>query len=211
MQARHLSLVLPPVGGILLWSLLAALGLPAFATIAGGAVFLAIYVYLARRLTASEQRSKHTEDVAKAVESVGRSRRLAIFDPSNELLAQWYFEFRLEEEVLRCLRYQEEAAILVIHPPGSTRVSELGTAEAAGNTLRGVRQTDLVGNLDEGFALCLVHCDRQNGELVANRLLYKLGDGWQFGIATIPEDAKTGKQALEVAQARLKGAEYSAA
>ena len=211
MRTQQISLALPPVGAVLLWVALAAAGLPALATMAGVVVLLAAYGRLALSLVSAQQRNEQLTDAARAGDAAGRARRLAIIDPSNDLLARWYFELRVEGEALRCLRYEEQVALVVLHHSQARPLSALAAQEAAGMALRGVRETDLVGSLEDGFGLCLIHCDRAHAEQVASRLVSRLGLGWQAGIAVIPEDEQSGKPALLLARERLEAANRLAA
>jgi hypothetical protein len=211
MRNEHLILALPPVAAILLLTALAAAGLPALATMLGVIVLVVGYGRLTLSYLATRQRNEQLTDASRAGDAASRARRLAIVDARNDLLAQWYFELRIEEEALRCLRYEEQVSLVVLHYSDQKPLTTLAAQEAAGVALRGVRETDLVGSLEDGFCLCLIHCDRHQAQQVTRRMVSRLGEGWRAGIAVIPEDESSGKQALLQARDRLKTASYVAA
>jgi GGDEF domain-containing protein len=209
MRNKHLILALPPAGAIALLTGVAAAGLPVLATLASVIVLLAGYGRLALGYAAMQERNEQVADASRASDAAARARRLAIVDARTDLLAQWYFELRIEEEALRCQRYEEQASLVVLHYEDEKPLTTLAAQEAAGAALRGVRETDLVGSLEDGFCLCLLHCDSHQAQQVTRRIVSRLGEGWRAGIAIIPEDNSSGKQAILVARERLKTASYA--
>jgi GGDEF domain-containing protein len=138
-----------------------------------------------------------------------RGRRLAIYNPSTGLLAQWYFELRLDEELARAKRY--ELPLVVLTLTGSRSDSESGEGpfgRGADETSRVasavVRRTDLVGSIGfYEYAICLLHCNRAGAVPFIRRLMEALGDGdWRLGLAVYPDDDYSSKELLELADMR---------
>lgn len=145
----------------------------------------------------------------RIVQEVERGRRLAIYDPSSGLLAQWYFELRLIEETMRAKRYGLSLVVLTVtgsFAASDDEVSALGgnRTELSSIALRSVRQTDLVGSRGfSAFTICLTHCERAGAAPVVRRLMEALGDGdWQIGMAVYPDDDCQGRELIDLAGRR---------
>jgi GGDEF domain-containing protein len=143
------------------------------------------------------------------VQEAERGRRLAIYDPSSNVLAQWYFELRLLEECLRAQRYDLPLVVLTLQGSLASKDDEVnalgfGRSEASRIAASSIRRTDFVGSLGfSGFAICLIHCDRRGAAPVIKRLMNGLGEGdWQLGIAVHPDDGLEGKELIQLAMGR---------
>lgn len=172
---------------------------------AGGALLLTshgltVFAVLRKRAPDSPQRM---------VQEAERGRRLAIYDPSSGVLAQWYFELRLLEETLRAKRYGLPMVVLTVDGSSAATDDEVGAfgggrKEASLIAANLVRGTDFVGSIGfSGFAVCLIHCDRKHAVPVIRRLMEGLGEGaWRIGMAVYPDDECEGKELIEVATRR---------
>jgi GGDEF domain-containing protein len=174
-------------------------------SILGVALLLVSQGLLVSRLRGS--RSSVTDQ--RMSQEAERGRRLAIYNPSTGLLAQWYFELRVEEETARAKRYGLPLVILTVTGSaagGSSEANPFGRTanESSSIANQAVRRTDLVGSIGfSEFAICLVHCDRAGAVPVIRRLMDSLGEGdWRLGIAVFPDDECTGKELIQLATRR---------
>jgi GGDEF domain-containing protein len=175
-----------------------------------GAVFAGLLLITSQGLLVAKVRRKRpTVDTQRMSQEAERGRRLAIYNPSTGLLAQWYFELRLDEEIARAKRY--ELPLVVLTLTGSQSEAESGEGpfgRGATETSRiassVVRRTDLVGSVGfSEYAICLIHCDRAGAAPFVRRLMEALGDGdWRLGLAVYPDDDRPGKELLELASMR---------
>jgi diguanylate cyclase (GGDEF)-like protein len=142
---------------------------------------------------------------------VRTNRRLAIYDPASGLYNRWYLELRLQEEFLRCKRFDLSMAVICVRLR-SVNLAALSqdswggvASEVAYSLGKGVRAVDITGSLGPGeFAICLVHCDRAGAEAAASRVLQQVrGHDAEVGIAVHPDDECDGKALIELAHARL--------
>jgi GGDEF domain-containing protein len=176
-----------------------------------GTVFGALFLVAGEILLAAKLRRKTpaASDTQRISQEADRGRRLAIYNPSTGLLAQWYFELRLDEELARAKRY--ELPLVVLTLSGSKSEAESGEGPfgpGANETSRiasaVVRRTDLVGSIGfSEYAICLLHCNRAGAVPFIRRLMEALGDGdWRLGLAVYPDDDYSGKELLELADMR---------
>jgi GGDEF domain-containing protein len=174
-------------------------------------VFGALFLVAGQILLAAKLRRKApaAADTKRINQEADRGRRLAIYNPSTGLLAQWYFELRLDEELARAKRY--ELPLVVLTLTGSRSDSESGEGpfgRGADETSRVasavVRRTDLIGSIGfSEYAICLLHCNRSGAVPFIRRLMETLGDGdWRLGLAVYPDDDYSGKELLELADMR---------
>lgn len=194
------------VAAVAVWAALAlVLDQSMVAAAVGGALLLAGQGVSLRRDLAK----RPGKEAQRMTQEADRGRRLAIYNPATGLLAQWYFELRVDEEAARARRYGLSLVILTLagtQADDSIERNPLGrgTDQTAAAVSRSVRGTDLVGTV--GFselAICLVHCDRAGAIPVIRRLMDVLGAGdWRLGIAVYPDDDFSGKDLIQVAQAR---------
>jgi len=176
------------------------------ASAAGVAVLLAGLVLIAGRVL----RKPRTRDQEDVVQKAERDPSLAIRNPVTGLLAQWYLEFRLDEEVARARRYGLPLVVLTLEGssqkvPKETRSSGLGESEVVRALTSAVRRTDLLASMGGSqFAICLLHCNRAGALPVIRRLMNALDDAdWRIGIAVYPDDDYAGRDLISVANSRL--------
>jgi GGDEF domain-containing protein len=129
-----------------------------------------------------------------------------LLDWNNGWYQKWYFMLRLEEEVLRSIRYHHPFAVLSItletkpHDKAGRQELDKLLAELA---FDGFRETDIQGvlNLDE-LAVILPETDRAGAEIVSDRLAGRLAPfAPRLGVALFPSDGGTAEELLEHAQA----------
>ncbi len=133
-----------------------------------------------------------------------RSQLLTFLDFDANWYKSWYFDLRLEEEVQRCLRYNQSAAVISISfvapvdERGQKQLRELLGWLANAK----LRSTDILGILADGeLAVLLPHADRAGATVVVGRLLGGLVDyAPQSGIAVCPEDGGSAEQILSRAR-----------
>ncbi len=178
---------------------------PIHGFVVGLALFLATQVITIR----FPRYKKQTGDNQRMVQEAERGRRLAIYHPATGLLAQWYFELRVDEETTRAKRYGPPLVVLTLEGSQAEEVGESnpfgsGTNETSRIVTGAVRSTDLVGTIGyTGLAICLVHCDRAGAIPVIRRMMAALGEGdWRLGIAVYPDDDVAGKDLIAVAAQR---------
>jgi GGDEF domain-containing protein len=138
------------------------------------------------------------------------NRRLALYDTSSGLYNRWYLELRLQEEFLRCNRYDLSMAVVCMKL-GQVGLAAISTdswgglaSELARTMARSVRAVDITAALGPlEFAICLVHCDRAGAEVAIDRVLRELdGRPADVGLAVYPEDNCDGKALIELARRR---------
>ncbi len=139
-------------------------------------------------------------------------RRLNIYDQASGLYNRAYLELRLQEEFLRCNRYELAAALVTIKL-GAVKLTAFSSdtwgalaadlARTMANTVRTVDTTAALAPLE--FAICLVHCDREGANKAIDRLLREL-DGHEVtvGLAVYPEDGSDARAMIEMARQRAR-------
>ncbi len=146
--------------------------------------------------------------------AVGPHRRdlHAIYDVATTWYLGWYFDLRLEEELVRAERHHIDASLLTLRVlddiggPLSPERTELNNrlAEAAAAKLR---RTDIPGILDDQqYAVLLPHTNKERAIVVAERLLkamrpYRV----VVGVAAFPEDGASPKELLAAAERQALG------
>jgi GGDEF domain-containing protein len=176
------------------------------ASAAGAVLLLAgLMLIVWRRL--KKPPKKHLKALVREAE---RDLKQALYDPVTGLLAQWYLELRLDEEVARARRYGLPLVVFTLDgSSGKTskgkKSSAFGESEVIRAVTNSVRKTDLVASVGSSqFAACLLHCNRTGAMRVIRRLMEELGDGdWRLGIAVFPDDDYAGKDLINVANSRL--------
>ena len=194
------------ISGIAAWGGLTLLyEAPIQGFVMGMALLLASQV----AVLSERNRGKPLGETQRIAQEAERGRRLAIYHPSSGLLAQWYFELRLDEETARAKRYGLPLVVLTLkgsfdgalRPVNSPSQS---TNEASRAVYAAVRRTDLVGSI--GFselAICLVHCDRAGAAPVIRRMMASLEeDNWRLGIAVYPDDDLPSRDLIALADRR---------
>ncbi len=145
----------------------------------------------------------------RPLDTIHRPNFQAIYDLATTLYLGWYFDLRLEEELVRAERYGIDASLLTLRVlddvggPLSPERQELNNrlAEVAAAKLR---QTDIPGILDDlRYAVLLPHTNKERAATVAERLLkamrpYRLA----LGVAAFPEDGASPKELLAAAEAQ---------
>jgi hypothetical protein len=103
------------------------------------------------------------------------------FEEGSRLLTQNAFELVLDGELKRAVRSQNYLTLVVLAAQrewdGLEVSADRGTvAEVAGLVTREVRDTDLVGQTDEGtLSLVLIDADYDNSTKVIERLMSRIG------------------------------------
>lgn len=145
----------------------------------------------------------------RMIQEAERGRKLAIYNPSTGLLAQWYLELRLEEEAARGKRYGIPFVVLTLEGSPEKATDErnslgYGAGQAVSAVTSSVRRTDLVGTIGfSQFAVCLIQCDRAGAVPLIRRMMDALGEGdWRLGMAVYPDDDYAGRDLIKVASQR---------
>jgi GGDEF domain-containing protein len=130
-----------------------------------------------------------------------------IFDPTSGVLANHYFEMRLEEEATRCARYGHSMSIVVLKPLMKGKMPEnwrIASASAAQRCAAVVRSVDLVSVLAPfEFGFCLIEADRDAAEIVRERLVQALPEySCLAGIAVYPEESLSASELIRAARQR---------
>ncbi len=169
-------------------------------------------IFLSLLLSAIDRsRSRQPQDlVAQGEKLAQHGRKLAIFDPIHGVLAHWYFELRLEEEVRRSRRYEQPMAILTMRRTSDALGSADRGAEPALTdslvriAIANARTTDLVGMLDfNSLAICLTETDHLGAFSLLKRMMTELGEvDCQVGIAISPQDEGDGAELVRLAEKR---------
>jgi GGDEF domain-containing protein len=174
-----------------------------------GAVGAAVFLLAAQAVLITSRRQETSrEDRERILHEAERGRKLAIYDPSTGLLAQWYFELRLDEELARGNRYGLPLVVITLEGEAANSESAgtggFGAGTVASAVAGAVRRTDLVSTIGfSQFAICLVHCNRAGAVPMIRRLMTVLGDGeWRIGIAVHPDDDCSAKELLSLATRR---------
>jgi hypothetical protein len=122
------------------------------------------------------------------------SKVASLLDTSTGWYKQWYMNLRLEEEVIRALRYGRNLSLISItlcREGGSANrnLPELLTAIASQN----LRASDLPGLGDRNeYLILLPETDHQGASIVAGRITERLADfSPVFGIAVLPHNGKS--------------------
>jgi diguanylate cyclase (GGDEF)-like protein/PAS domain S-box-containing protein len=119
------------------------------------------------------------QDISERKRLEEHLRHLADHDPLTGLRNRRLFEHDLRQQVARCQRYGEQAAVMVVdldefkaindqhgHKVGDDALKAIATAMT-----RRLRETDLVARLGgDEFAVLLPHADEQGAALVADGL-----------------------------------------
>ncbi|HEY7269138.1 MAG TPA: diguanylate cyclase [Dehalococcoidia bacterium] len=175
-----------------------------------GAALLATWLTFAEDLSSDARTTNDNLLTQLGLEGRG-NRRMAIYDSTSGLYNRWYLELRLQEEFLRCKRYNVSMAVIVIRL-GSLDLADLSTdswagvaAKLAHTMAQSVRAVDITAALAPlEFAICLVHCDREGATRAVERMLSDLhGHPAEVGLAVYPEDQCDGKALIELARGRL--------
>lgn len=124
-------------------------------------------------------------------------RLVSLVDLGTGWYENWYFNLRLDEEILRAMRYGRALSLVgisIAHPGGrlSSERSRLH-ARLADVAYNGLRATDIAGNLGNfTYAVALTETDRAGAEVVAARLQASFKEfGGSATVASFPEDGET--------------------
>ena len=92
-------------------------------------------------------------------------------DAGTGALLSGFFEYVVDWEIKRSLRYQNFATLLVLEPDRKPRYSEtLGTLVSL--IRKNLRDTDIVGRLNDGkFGVLLLHADLDGAYITASRIV----------------------------------------
>jgi diguanylate cyclase (GGDEF)-like protein/PAS domain S-box-containing protein len=157
------------------------------------------------------------QDISERKRLEEHLRHLADHDPLTGLRNRRLFEHDLRQQVARCQRYGEQAALMVVdldrfkaindrygHKVGDDTLQAIATA-----LTRRLRETDLVARLGgDEFAVLLPHADEQGAVLVADGLVRTIaacsidvGDAvvhpaGSVGVAMIDQQTTSAEQAL---------------
>ena len=129
---------------------------------------------------------------------------LPIFDSSG-WYADWYFEYRLEEEVARAERYGMTFTVLYILIDGESSSATDRRRNALGSLLAdGFRRSDLPARLSENeFAVILPNTDTRGAMSVQERLHQFLDEFHPaVGLANYPQDSREEGDLLTLAAHR---------
>jgi hypothetical protein len=146
------------------------------------------------------------------------ARQSAIRVEDTELYRRWYLEFRIKQEAERCSVYDTSMAVVVIRL-GSTDLAAWSgnfwatqSSSATLHLLKFVRGTDICAPLGPlEFAILLVECGRDGGELAAARIAELLeADKCEVGVAALPEDKCEPLALIELARGRLRARRVAA-
>jgi two-component system cell cycle response regulator len=127
--------------------------------------------------------------VAKAAREAQAGRRLAIYDRETGLLAYWYFEQRLDEEIKRAVRYERSLTVLFAEvPPGEFFRNQ---DQVVLWLKKNLRSSDLATHLGDGrFLVLLTETSFKGGIRLASRLRLEFPE-LQVGIAMCPAEGTT--------------------
>jgi GGDEF domain-containing protein len=196
------------------WALFAvdALGAPLAAIIALAA--LAAEAMLTRRVffeLASQPVGRNAERIA-ALLGRNDSKRHAIREETTGLYNRWYLEKRIEQEAMRCERYDHSMAVLVLRA-GVVDLADFSmdgwqaqSAATAERCVKVVRNVDLSAFLAPfEFAICLVQCDHPGAERALARLREELSEfAVDAGIAVYPSDGCEPLALIDLARVRSR-------
>ncbi|HLF78300.1 MAG TPA: hypothetical protein VJB57_12510 [Dehalococcoidia bacterium] len=195
------------------WLALDVVVLPVAAV--AGLVVLGLEAFLWRQLDEpADGPPKNSRSADRVVELIGRneSRRHAIREERTGLYNRWYLEMRVEQEALRCDRYDHSMTVIVVRA-GGIHLSEFSmdswqeeSATAAERCLKVVRNIDLSSFLAPfEFAICLIQCDRTGAEQALTRLRDELSEyALDAGVAVYPEDGCEPLALIDLARVRSR-------
>jgi hypothetical protein len=124
-------------------------------------------------------------------------RLVSLVDLGTGWYENWYFNLRLDEEIMRAVRYGRDLSLVGINigRPGGRLSGERSRLHArlADIAYNGLRATDIPGNLGSfTYAVALTETDRGGAEVVAIRLREALADFLPVvAVACFPEDGET--------------------
>jgi GGDEF domain-containing protein len=174
-----------------------------------GLQYLVVRVNFREPIVLEEKHERLVNQVQAQIEGV---RRTAMYDSTLGLYQRWYLETRLKQECARCRRYGLSLAVVVVKF-NRTDMSDFPldawqteATQAAYVTSRTVRNVDLAAIVaDMEFAVSLVHCDREGGEVAMNRLALALkSHDCEMGMAVFPDDDLEPSELIELARHRVK-------
>jgi hypothetical protein len=120
-----------------------------------------------------------------------------IFDLGTTWYQRWYFDLRLEEELIRAKRHDFPVSVIVITlmkepggPLSPERMDFNNRLSAIKDTK--LRRTDIPAVLSErAYAICLPHTDKKRCQVVVDRISRTLkGYRYMLGVAEFPGDAE---------------------
>lgn len=126
--------------------------------------------------------------------------RLAIYDRETGLYAYWYFNLRLEEEMVRSRRYGQRFVLLLLEAM-SARLG-LGEERVLFDAMNeSFRESDLVAHLGNlRFLALLTNTDQASAPSVLRRLRERLGqDTIQMRVASYPDGGEDWASLLRAA------------
>jgi GGDEF domain-containing protein len=142
----------------------------------------------------------------------GEPRRHAIRDESTGLFNRWYLEQRIEQEALRCDRYDHSMAVIVLRA-GIVDLAEFSldqwqsqSAVTADRCIKVVRNIDLSAFLAPfEFAICLIQCDHHGAEKALSRLREEFSDfAVDAGVGVYPDDGCEPLALIDLARVRSR-------
>ena len=136
-----------------------------------------------------------------------------VSDNGTEVLRKEFFNYLADLEIMRSMRYQNFATVIIAEPDqGFVDGSDLRTfAHILKDEFRG---TDVIGRLDHNqFAILLPHAD-QKGSLTAGERVRKRIENYVFpekqkktvslGAASFPSDVTSSNNLIALAEEMLK-------
>jgi diguanylate cyclase (GGDEF)-like protein/PAS domain S-box-containing protein len=157
------------------------------------------------------------QDISERKRLEEHLRHLADHDPLTGLRNRRLFEHDLRQQVARCQRYGEQAAVMVVDLDRFKAINDEYGHKIGDDALRAIamaltrrlRETDLVARLGgDEFAVLLPHADKQGAALVADGLARTIaacsidvGDAvvhpaGSVGVAMIGQQTTSAEQAL---------------
>jgi GGDEF domain-containing protein len=194
------------------WFAVGALGAPLATIIALSA--LAAEALLTRRVFFELASVPAGRNIDRIASLIGRNdtKRHAIREEGTGLYNRWYLEKRIEQEAMRCDRYDHSMAVVVLRA-GVVDLADFSldgwqaqSAATAERCVKVVRNVDLSAFLAPfEFAICLVQCDQEGAERALYRLQQELHEFQvDAGVAVYPEDGCEPLALIDLARVRSR-------
>ena len=122
-----------------------------------------------------------------------RAQLLSIHDDQSGLYVDWYLRLRIQEEIDRSKRYDQQFAVIRIMASELRNASKQVESDWLRDELQNeLRQSDIAALLRDGsVGIMLPSTDRSGAELVRSRLASVLASvNAKVGLACFPEDGK---------------------